>query len=195
MYFSTAQFLLMVLIACLLQSSPAKGENELYKDEDENDGKERLQIEGTELRNVEEGRETPAYRSQQGGDSNRGNNFNSYWARLNWGRPSGRVGSSWTEDSRRERVQYRRVLAPSYVASSSGQEPKRTWEDAQQKRSRNGEERAARVETAAASSAVVAYDPEVELIESSRISADLANLRFMRMEKPRKEEDAGNAAY
>lgn len=56
-----------------------------------------------------------------------------------------------------------------------------------QKRSRNAEERA--LETAAASSAVVAYDPEVELIDSSRISADLANLRFMRMEKQKENND------
>lgn len=196
-------------MACLqvLLISPANGENEQYSSRYENSyngdsGKERLQIEGTELRGVEEGTGSSNRYNRVIGDNS--NNFNSYWARLNWGRPSSAraASSSWTEESQK-RIQWRPTTAQvNHQPSTNYASPKTT--STIQKRSRNaphseGEEMAAvaAVQTAAASSAVVAYDPEVELIDSSKISADLANLRYMRMEevKAEKEKDKEASGY
>ena len=198
-------------LACLqvLLISPANGENEQYSSRYENSyngdsGKERLQIEGTELRGVEEGTGSSNRYNRANGVIGDNNNFNNYWARLNWGRPSSsRASSSWTEESRK-RIQWRPTTTQvnQHQPSPSYASPKTT--STIQKRSRNaphseGEEMAAAaVQTAAASSAVVAYDPEVELIDSSKISADLANLRYMRMEEVKekeKEKDKETAGY
>merc|ERR1711862_854926 len=123
---------------------------------------------------------------------------NSYWARLNWGRPSSAraASSSWTEESRK-RIQWRPTTTQVNQHQPSSYASPKTASTIQ-KRSRNaphseGEEMAA-VQTAAASSAVVAYDPEVELIDSSKISADLANLRYMRMEEVKSEKDKDKEA-
>ena len=86
--------------------------------------------------------------------------FSNYWARLNWGPRNG-----WTEESKKNqgnRYELKEPLDTNYEAGLFS------------KRSRYAAE--------------ALQDSEVELIDSSKVSDELANLRFMRLEKKMKKD-------
>ena len=87
--------------------------------------------------------------------------FNKYWAGINWG-----PRNSWTEESKRDKWNRYEHKEPLYTDNDA---------EGYQKRPRYSTD--------------MLQDPEeVELIDSSKVSDELANLRFMRLEKRLKKD-------